>query len=85
MVEIGASSRDDNSISKSPAPRIRGSNIPSPSDTGNERVNARRVLILDFNSAAAFLVKVIATTSLGSNPCQSFNSVLSLAGALNEP
>ena len=86
IVEIGASSNPERSISKSPERCILGSKIPlSPFATGAERVSASLVLILDFNSAAAFLVNVMATISFGNNPGQLFKSVRSLAGALSAP
>jgi hypothetical protein len=47
-----------------------------------EAINLR---ILPFNSAAAFLVNVIATVSVGSRPGHSLRDVLSLDGHLIAP
>ncbi|MDA7846233.1 hypothetical protein N9A87_04215, partial [Euryarchaeota archaeon] len=67
MVEIGASSNEERSISTSASELIRGSKIPtsSPPRMGDFRVAATRARMRAFSSEAAFLVKVIATTSLG--------------------
>ena len=52
----------------------------SLSDGGAALREAINLRILPFNSAAAFRVKVMATVSVGSKPCQSFREVLSIAG-----
>ena len=53
--------------------------------TGRARNEAINLLIRPFNSAAAFLVNVIATVSVGSNPGHSSRDVLSLDGHLIAP
>ena len=57
----------------------------SPFLGGDARNLDINFLILPFNSDAAFFVNVIATVSVGSNPCQFFISVRSLAGQRSAP
>ena len=77
IVEIGASSTSDRSMATSPC----FVNLFSVF----ESKFAINLLMRPFNSAAAFLVNVIATVSVGNSPCQSSRSVLSLDGTLIAP
>ncbi len=87
MVDIGASSKAATNFSTSASDLIRESKISSSLSgiIGNGRRIETLLRILAFNSAAAFLVKVIATTSLGVRPFHSLKSLRSLAGARREP
>ncbi len=75
IVDIGASSRLLSNISTSPGIKRCKSAF----------MLLNRFLILLRNSDAAFLVKVIATTSLGRRPLHSTSLVLSRAGDLSAP
>ena len=86
-MEIGASSNAATNFSTSASDSIRESKMRSSLSEifGNGRRIETLLRILAFNSAAAFLVKVIATTSLGVRPFHSLKSLRSFAGALSEP
>ena len=87
IVEIGASSKAATNFSTSALDSILESKIKSvaPETIGKGRKIETLLRILAFSSAAAFLVKVIATTSLGVSPFHCLKSFRSLAGARSEP
>ena len=84
IVEIGASSTRESNIATSPCLVNLSSDSASLSSDFACKF-AISLLMRPFNSAAAFFVKVIATVSVGSNPCQSSRVVLSLEGTLIAP